>query len=249
MLGRSYIDIFIQGVKEMKKEEKRLIVSMAVGERSRKFSEITFPLMQKYAQKCNADFIGVFNPIPGQPYPGHWKTRYKDFLSVYDRILHIDADTIVRENTPNLFDIVPKGMFGAVDELCCQDLAKESPAIDRKLDLELFNKKQAYCCLKSSDFSIYVNVGLFLFDKETSKALDFDVDDSDCYFREQTQLNFNLLKHKIYVYLLDFRFNFMSIVENKGFDKRSAYIIHYAGGYGGLTEDQIIEMMKKDLKN
>lgn len=218
-------------------KEKRLVVTSCMTEVGHRYGEVTIPLMQAYARKCGADFHVNYIPHPAYAYLGYQKWEYLYLLKAYDRVLHIDIDMIVRSNTPNLFDIVPPGSFGAVNELPFQDLAVENPPVDRNKDVNV------------PALRFYVNVGLYLFDYASASVF-FTIcpRDPHPFFREQSEINEKLHDVGQAVALLPHEFNYMKIMENAGLNKDDAYIVHYAGSYGGLTTDQVIEQMKKDIR-
>ena len=62
---------------------------------------------ERYAEKCNVEFK-----------PCYGKTslhRMYDLLDNYDRVLWIDADVLIHDSSPDLFQIVPVDHVGAVD--------------------------------------------------------------------------------------------------------------------------------------
>lgn len=224
--------------------EKRLIISMAVGDKSRKYSEITFPLIQKYAQKCGADFHAVYTVNLKYDRIGYQKWDYVKFLGQYDRILHIDADMIVRSTTPNLFDVVPSDCFAGVDEYPFQDLSIEEPKIDRFNDMKAFRKIMGDGFFV---FNFYINVGLYMFSKNHNWIFNSTID-NQCFFKEQTEINYNLNCLPNRVHLLPPQYNFMSLMEHKGLSKEDAYIIHYAGNWFGKSDEEVMKMMKEDIR-
>ena len=134
---------------------KKLIVTMVFRDVYKAFSEITFPLIEKYAKKCGAD-IEIVSP---------WK-EYRDnrsqlklysCLERYDRVMFVDIDCVVSEDTPNLFDIVPYGSIGI----------RRYPHIDGHL--ELFTGKKKYQSTKVLKFDypnyVFYNCGFYLLDK------------------------------------------------------------------------------------
>lgn len=221
--------------------EKRLVVSMALSGKSRTYSEITFPLIQKYAQKCNADFHAIYNSSGNHEYIGYEKWEYLKFLNQYDRILHIDSDMIVRSNTPNLFEVVLPGYFGAVDEGRYQSETLENPFVDRFQDVGLLGPK----IRKYHDF--YFNVGMYIFSKTHEKAFETPIKDNPCFFKEQSHLNAKLQEMGMN-YILPWNYNYMSLMENEGLNKDDAYIIHYAGNWRGYSDEAIVQIMKGDIK-
>jgi hypothetical protein len=80
----------------------RCIVSVAVGLEMIEIAKETWPLMQAYADRCGADFIGLDNDT--EDWWGLEKFRTGHFASQYDETLFLDADCVVREQSPSIFD-------------------------------------------------------------------------------------------------------------------------------------------------
>lgn len=217
-------------------KERRLIISVACGDKSRRFSDITFPLIQAYAKKCDADFLALYTEKPVYGPLMYFKWSYPAHLSSYDRILHIDADMVMKSTTPNLFDIVPPTHFAGVNEYPFQHLPSESPAVDRYVDLKL---------LGPAEPTFYINVGLYLFSSHHQHIFNKPPTHNPCYFKEQALINRRLSQSRN-ITLLPPAYNFMSIMENQGLDKRDAHIVHYAGSWGGLDEREIMKRMRED---
>lgn len=211
---------------------------MACGDVQKQYSDITFPLIQKYARQCGADFLALYQSNSKFSYVGYQKWEYADYLDKYDRILHIDADMIIQSNCPNLFDIVPKTHFAGVDEYPFQNLSIESPAVDRYKDMLL-----AGSCIPK----FYINVGMYMFSTVQHYLFNLPIPHNTCHYKEQSYLNY-LLHSEDNITLLDPKFNTISLMVDKGLKKEDAYIIHYAGGWFGKSSKEIIEMMKRDIK-
>jgi hypothetical protein len=69
--------------------------------------------MQAYADRCGADFIGLDNDT--EDWWGLEKFRTGHFASQYDETLFLDADCVVREQSPSIFDENPESI-GICDE-------------------------------------------------------------------------------------------------------------------------------------
>jgi lipopolysaccharide biosynthesis glycosyltransferase len=216
---------------------KRLIVTQAFSGPSRDYMVQNFSDLKQYAAKCNAGFFmqhqrqRPFDPL------GFEKWTYKALLQEYDQILHIDADTIVRADCPDIFSLVPEGHFGAVDEKPFEDPQSERPFIDRGVDM------QTYGPLESVKF--YVNVGVFLVTPAQASIFDEPIDTRG-HFAEQSLINYRLHTQGHKVHLLPPTFNHMHLMEKKGLPRSEANIIHYAGRWGGLSPEQVLERMRND---
>ena len=106
---------------------KNLVLTGSVGDRP--FTDVTFPNLEKYAQKCGADFIVEKDAtIPenlksiklgrgdNKAYLNKvlWMRKH---LENYDKVLWLDDTCIVNlKICPNLFDMVPQGYVAGVPE-------------------------------------------------------------------------------------------------------------------------------------
>lgn len=221
------------------KREKRLVISMACGNISRRYSEITFPLIQKYAQKCGADFHAYYQEQEAGF--AAMKQDFNKFAFIYDKILYIDADMVVLPHTPNLFEQTPSGHFAAVNEHTFQDLTTEGPPIDRYEDMLKLGKITP---------RFYFNVGMYLFDIFSINIFTNDPSKfKECYFKEQSYINYKLHENStVNTIDLGYKFNFMHLMYKQSLNKDDAYIIHYAGSWGGHSPDNVIRLMKEDIK-
>lgn len=79
----------------------RCVVTIATGKTFADLLSITGPLLQSYADKCEADFI-VLNNIT-EPWWGFEKFRTRHFIGQYDEVLFLDADCLVHPDCESLF--------------------------------------------------------------------------------------------------------------------------------------------------
>jgi hypothetical protein len=78
--------------------------------------EVSQPTMRSYAEKLGADFIVISSRVYKNLKPQYEKFQLRKHLDEYRRIFYIDADAVIRSDTPNIFDMVPEGRLGAVVE-------------------------------------------------------------------------------------------------------------------------------------
>ena len=95
----------------------KAIVTIVRGDRYKEIWKRTEPFFIDYADKCDADLI-VLQGLENLEYPSpHWiKFSVYELLREFDRIAFIDADIIIRPDTPSLFDVVPEDQFGIFNE-------------------------------------------------------------------------------------------------------------------------------------
>ena len=97
------------------KKERRAVLTIVNGEKYKAIWERVEPYFIAYAEKCDAELIVMSE---GDVPSAHWlKFGMYDLLhKQFDRIAFIDADILIRPDTPSLFDIVPEDQFGIFNE-------------------------------------------------------------------------------------------------------------------------------------
>lgn len=222
------------------KEKKRAILTIVSGDKYQKIWSLCEPFFNAYADKCDADLL-VLRDIPSHLPSPHWaKFVIYDLLhKSYSRIAFIDADAIIRPDTPSLFDIVPEDEFGIFNEghytprsVCLHEVKKVYD-----VDLPTWNGRD------------YYNTGVMVVSRKHRHI--FKVQDQikplRNSFGEQTYLNMRIMQSGEKVCLLNHRFNRMSLMDRlTGMSRLDSYIVHYAGFdvMGGPT---ILESMQRDI--
>lgn len=97
-------------------EKKRVVVTTIIGEQASQLAYFNLPVIQKYADKCNADLrIICEDHIPW--YPIGNKFQVKHISEQYDRTLFVDIDVYIKEDAPNIFEEFPSGLWMHDDEV------------------------------------------------------------------------------------------------------------------------------------
>lgn len=93
------------------------ILTAYSGEHGRDLAAITRDRIGDYAHKCKAEYLLLYPPDMTFPELMLAKMEFvKSTIERGHRVLWIDGDILIRADSPNLFDIVPVGSFGAVNE-------------------------------------------------------------------------------------------------------------------------------------
>jgi hypothetical protein len=223
----------------------KAIVTIVNGEKYEKIWERTKPFFLQYAEKCDAELI-VLNGSDGLALPSpHWIkfSLYELLKKDFERIAFIDADIIIRDDAPSLFDVVPEDEFGIFNEglftprnVCIYEVMNKY-AQDMMINYGV--DKFTY------DGKSYYNTGVMVCSRghrsifkiiETIKPLRH-------HFGEQTFLNYKIFMSKFKVFELDYKFNRMSIMDRiTGMTRLDSYFIHYAG-----DGDRLFEKMDRDI--
>ena len=192
--------------------------------------KITHPVMKRYAEKCKADFIVLCAPAPftvphhsGTPAHYYRVAHIRDLLGCYDRILHLDTDMIINKNCPDIFDIVPENMIGAVRE----DVGTRQQ--DRQA--QIIGIQREYGDIGWRDG--YINEGTFLVSRQHR---DVFLPHNGRYWTgwagSQSQMSFNIHKFNFEVYDLGYKWNHMTMFSeqwNGQPNRFDSHISHYAG--------------------
>jgi lipopolysaccharide biosynthesis glycosyltransferase len=201
-------------------------------------SKISHPLIKKYADKCNADFIIIDKrKINIGPFHNEIFQSY-DLLSRYERILCIDSDVIISPKTPNIFNIVPEDKIGVVLE----DVGFRK--YSRHNDIQNVQKKFGDVGWKSG----YINTGFIVYSRQHKDL--FKINQK--YFwndlgYDDIQIGYMIHKLNFEICQLSYKFNHMSIFSEFGHNWLKSYVIHYAGTgfYRRMSRDN---QMLRDLE-
>jgi lipopolysaccharide biosynthesis glycosyltransferase len=217
---------------------KTLVLTIAIGDYHQKMGEITHPLMRGYAARIGADFRVITEKKISQT-TAHWeKFQIYDLLDVYDRILFLDTDIIVRGDCPNLFELVPGDALGAFDEsLYYTDARDRMELTAREYGLEVMPVWDGR----------YFNTGAMVISRAHQKVFEKPTKEFDNFY-EQTYLNLVFVREGLRMFPLDFRFNRMHPMSaHTGEPRLSSYIVHYAG-YTAEEPEMVYDYIRADIE-
>jgi ADP-heptose:LPS heptosyltransferase len=200
--------------------KKYLVATIAHGEKYERIAKISHPTIKAYADKIGADFQVITDKSLSGEYIHFEKFQIYELLLKYERVIFIDTDVIVRDDTPNLFDVVPSTHIGAFNE----------GFLDRAVTLGAIC--QRYGQKLNSDWDgCYYNTGLLVVSRihrPLFKLPDQQVVVGDFY--EQDYLNMIFYLNKVRFFPLVYQYNRMSSIDKYvGENRHASYIIHYAG--------------------
>lgn len=213
---------------------KNLVLTISIGDVFSKISKITHESIKKYAEKINADFVVITQT---KFIDANWeKTQVYNFLNKYNRIILLDSDLIIRDDCPNLFEIVPEDKLGAFNE-------KKYIINSEKIKLEA----QKYKIEIKKITNDYLNTGVLVLSrrhKSIFKPVSTILGEFNDYF------NVILQRDKTNVFELEYKFNRIHYQDNFiGITRHDSYIIHYAQAPDEVMFDLIpkdLEVWKKD---
>ena len=221
---------------------KKAVVTLCIGEEFNELSKLTHPTLRSYSEKIDAEFI-VLNKCETSP---HWeKFHLYNLLSTYDRILYLDTDLIIRDDCPNLFDIVPYNQIGAFNE-----------ARFTQREYSIIETARAYGIeySKLNWNGKYYNTGVLVLSKCHRKLFIKPEKEYSNYY-EQGYLNLVISMEEsrrgkedtTLMCDLSYDFNRMTCLDFCGVERHGSYIIHYAGYHYFTQPGEIESIIKDDL--
>ena len=127
-----------RGVMPSSSGRRRAVITVANGMEFCEVLAVTRPYMQAYADLVDADFIDLDNDT--EEWGPMEKFRVHDFASLYDEILFVDADCIITEKCPNLFeqfvgDVVIHDDYGLLRSLSIINEERSRVAVRSKTEI------------------------------------------------------------------------------------------------------------------
>lgn len=217
----------------------------------------SLPSIEKYSKKFNIDLVVIneksfqgLGPDGNYNYNIFEKFQVYDLFEKYNRILRLDYDVIITEQCPNIFDVVPDNMIGAVYEdvgIKEQDRLREIENIQNAFGDINWKKK-------------YFNSGVIIASREHRNIFNLNFSDIEIMRRsegirakEQSLLNYYVQKQGVPVYELSHKYNYMKFFSEGLFRNRKrrkeGYIIHYAGPQGVKETDMKRDSKKLGMRN
>ena len=224
----------------------KFLITTRSDERVNHLSDISHPIIKKYANEVDADFM-ILDHEPesdsGDGRPHYRIMKHYGLHENYDRILHIDTDMIMMPNFPNLFKVIPYDRIATIyEDQGTRKHARMTTIIEAQQKFGFINW-----------FEGYINTGLFM----TSKChMDIYQKINNEFWTgfgsDDIHIGYLIRKKKYKILELPFQFNHMTMFSepwNNNADRFKSKIIHYAGK--GVFDNNIenkYEQMKADYK-
>jgi lipopolysaccharide biosynthesis glycosyltransferase len=184
--------------------------------------------ISRYAERTGSDFImrtTIFDHVlsDDQDYKNVIMEKFhiRELLNYYDRVLYLDADILVKENAPDIFEYYPDtSKIFLYNEIKFNNVDYD----------QYIEKTKAKCQIpwtRVGDHYDFYNAGVMLVSKSGQRAFEFIEDE---YFImedlpmivDEPYLHYTLFKHEIPISELDKRFNTMIYFEDDG------WFLHFA---------------------
>ena len=213
---------------------KTCVFTVTIGEYYKNLAVITHPIIQRYADKIGADFL-VADESDKTLITQKWnKFMIYQLLNKYDRIIYVDTDLIIRDDCPNLFDVVPSDKLGMFNE------GKYAPRLEYIQDASKAYGEDVYKWNGK-----FYNSGVMVISRIHKQIFKPPIL-TDTIETDQPYINLRIAVDKIEMFDLSYNFNRMDILDKEiGIHRLNSYIVHYAGA----PQEQIFGVLLKDIKD
>lgn len=196
------------------------IVTLGVGFGTQELLELTLPQMQKYAERCGADF----HVISDDHYPRYSlanKFRLHHLTQNYARTLFVDADVWIRSDAPDIFEANEPGFVWIHP-----DTSRHEPNVGHaKGEMEMLCKEH----LVEPFIARMLNSGVVLFDREHADIWKPPVRPLGMrHISEQMWVEHNIVRSGHEQRDLDSRFNWQWYFPEFAEKEHEAYFVHLA---------------------
>jgi hypothetical protein len=224
---------------------KRVII-VAVTDEIKSIAALTLPKMQAYAKRCNAELI-VLRGLPEK----YQHPKYRMFEASdkdADRYLIVDADILIRDSAPNIFEAFPQGNW-MFDEGAMRGL-------------NMFAQQKREVCEYADDEidfgACWWNPGVSLLDRDAVMSIYqmppwdvreelFTVADGSKITKNMPWTNYQIAKHGIQINALPIEWNCFVNSRN---NLQAAHFWHCAGSEINRNAIQVKEgIIRKMIRN
>lgn len=213
----------------------KALLTIASGAYFQRMAALTHPTIRAYADKIGAEFI-VWSDVSGYTVPQYKKMEIGPLLGVYDRLVYIDTDLIIRDDAPDIFDVVPADQIG---------LLEEGQYFERKQATLQFMERIGFN--SAAWDGKYYNTGVVVC-SACHRELFVKPPVQWAHFGEQTWFNTILSDRKAKVFPLPYRLNRMlTLSPFYGEDRLDSWFLHYAGVHSFYGEENSLKLIAHDI--
>jgi hypothetical protein len=214
------------------------VVTVCIGKNYDAMFAISKPTIEAYAKKVGAEFIHIDKQLISQTSPHFEKFQIHELLTKYERIIYIDADTLVRDDCPNLFEIVPPNALGMFNEGRFKDRLNVILESAKTYGIKIETKEALQKYLNK-----YYNTGVMVISRCHRDLFQKPVIEDIYHHYEQSYINHMIIKREIKMFELHHNFNRMMMMDSlTGISRLNSYIVHYAG-----ILNNVIQVMNDDI--
>lgn len=215
----------------MSKQEltyRKAIYTLAV-KRKDDIYDICLDSIRKYAEKIGADFIVRYKC---QEHYFNLETDYKnvimekfflgDLLTIYDRVLYVDGDILIKDDAPDIFGSCYNGNCLYL----YNEVAFNGVQYDKQIEVIAKEKNVEWTKHENGHYNFY-NAGVMLMTPRHKNLFEYNKDEYFVFpdlpmIVDEPYLHYNIFKHGIPVWEMPKEFNTMVYFEDDG------YFLHFA---------------------
>lgn len=226
--------------KEQSKSDNA-VVSICIGDAHNQIFAASRNTLSDYAKRIGADFKVISDQKISTSSPHYEKFQLYEILTRYRRVIYLDCDVIVRDDCPNLLEIVPEDRLGIFNE----GLFKDHSAI-------LASAAKVYNMSLKEFKGDYYNTGVMVLSRIHRDLFEKPIVEDIFNHFEQSYLNLLILNKHVRTYELTHKFNRMKDADGyTGRHRLDSYIVHYAGILNNAPNiiKQDLDLWKQGHKN
>lgn len=178
---------------------------------------------KRYAKRIGVDFLCRHSFNSNVMELGIDRDKYfvKELLEIYDKVLYLDADVLIKKDSPDIFEqYQDDNNFIVFNEVSCNNVEMDIP-IQKAADKYKINWK------KTDGHYDWLNAGVMLFSKGHEKIMEYIPEE---FFQlegypllyDMAYMQFKIYKYGIPVTFMDRRFNTMIYFRDDG------WFLHFA---------------------
>lgn len=202
----------------------KAIVTFVNGKHYEQLFAITGPRIESYAERIGAELHVIEARTGSREHVLTNKMRASALFRKYERSLYVDSDVFIRESSPSIFDEVPRGKLGAVNELV--HLADSPKKPRNQLIASVLKSQGAKRCVVRP----YINAGVFVIDQEHGHLYDPPARPlPKAWCSEQALFSYRISRHRVPFHELGLEWNCMFNCRAFRAKQHSAHFIHLNG--------------------
>jgi len=206
--------------------KKKLVLTLKTNSQ---IESLTLPRIKAYSEKIDCDYIS----IEAKEESLHIFFEFETLLQNYDRILFLSPYILVREDTPNLFELVPYEELGAFNE--GRYIYRDAHL---KGALALYGEK-----LVKDWKGKYYNIDVLVFSKKHRHL--FKTPTLEFIPEITSFLNIRIHNSEIKTYELPYKFNRIEPLDSQiGISRLDSYMINYTDAPPQIVTD----ILRKDIE-
>ena len=209
-------------------KKNKIVLTVSIGQHN--VLGGNFDAMQKYSDKCGADFLRITHPIINFHSIYFEKFFFVDLLERYERVLYLDADVLITPHAENIFE-----KYSDTNKFCAYNETDFTENMDRDFCVDPLLEYCPNWPFDNKGKRRYFNSGVMLISNKHLEVLkNFrnvpNIPGVINIFPDQTYLNYIISSNNVPFENLDYSFNRMHLGnKDESLERFKSNFIHYAG--------------------